>query len=122
LGIESGLFAGGIERAGVNRTGRGGATCRVGIGEGIGVRFRFGPRTKWAWAVLRAGFVARARLTAALRDFPARTAAFALRGFGPFEVDRRRAFGLADRCETLFLSRFNPASLFRLEFRTAGWR
>src|SRR5262245_47185382 len=50
--------AGGIERAGVTRTGRGGATCFVGRGDGIG-----SARATRA-CVLRAGVVARARLIA----------------------------------------------------------
>jgi len=53
--------AGGMERAGATSTGRVGATCRVGIGEGIGC-----DRACLADAcALRAGVVARARLTAA---------------------------------------------------------
>jgi hypothetical protein len=55
-----------MERAGVTRTGRGGATCRSGIGEGMAsVRMRGGViPTGWvwgAWLALRAGVVARAR-------------------------------------------------------------
>src|SRR5687767_12912411 len=69
---------GGIERAGVTRTARGGATCRVGSGEGTGSLRRAGAwlaRTL-AW-VLRAGVVARERVT----DFEVREAAgFFLRG------------------------------------------
>src|SRR5712692_4673928 len=51
LGGATGFLAaslGGIERAGVKRIGRGEATCRVGIGDGIGVRLRFGLRTRCA--------------------------------------------------------------------------
>jgi hypothetical protein len=74
----------------------------VGIGEGIGTRFLPGA----TWVVCRAGFVARARLT--VRGL----LAAGLRAFGR-EVDRRRdeAFVFADRCVTLLLSRFKPASL-----------
>src|SRR5207245_6733774 len=53
---------GGIERAGVTSTGRGGATCRIGIGFGTGSGL-----VRAAWAapcVERAGVVARDRLTA----------------------------------------------------------
>jgi hypothetical protein len=49
--------AGGIERAGIKSTGRGGATCRIGIGDGSG-RGR-------ACAALRAGVAALARLMVA---------------------------------------------------------
>jgi hypothetical protein len=50
---------GGIDRAGATRTGRGGATCFSGSGDGTtSVR----SRAAVAWA-LRAGVVARARLT-----------------------------------------------------------
>jgi hypothetical protein len=50
---------GGMERAGATSTGRGGATCFSGSGDGTtSARIRAGA----AWA-LRAGVVARARLT-----------------------------------------------------------
>ena len=78
------------------------------MGDGIGVRLRFGPSTRCA--VLRAGFVARARLTVAFRDFAPRSLAGVLRAFGPLAVGRGRAFGLADRRAALLLSRFKPAS------------
>jgi hypothetical protein len=58
---------GGMERAGVTSTGRGGATCRSGIGDGMASdRMRGGViPTGWvcgaAWFALRAGVVARAR-------------------------------------------------------------
>ena len=61
--------AGGIERAGVTRTGRGGATWRSGIGDGTG---SLRPRelavrgTADRFGAFRAGLVARARLTAGL--------------------------------------------------------
>jgi hypothetical protein len=57
-----------MERAGATRTGRGGATCRVGIGEGKGccrkglISACLPPRGR----ALRAGVVARARLTEVL--------------------------------------------------------
>jgi hypothetical protein len=54
--------AGGIERAGVTRTGRGGATCRVGSGDGIG--FAFMTVRRCVMCVTRPGFAVRARLTA----------------------------------------------------------
>jgi hypothetical protein len=50
-----------MERAGVTRAGRGGATCRVGMGDGTGTR-----GFKAVWPVFRAGLAARARLTWAL--------------------------------------------------------
>ena len=58
---------GGIERAGVTSTGRGGATWRSGMGEGMASdRMRGGViPTGWvcgaAWFALRAGVAARAR-------------------------------------------------------------
>ena len=52
-------FGGGIERAGATRAGRGGATCRVGMGDGTGTR---GLKIVW-WPVCLAGLAARARLT-----------------------------------------------------------
>jgi hypothetical protein len=58
-------FWGGIERAGVTSAGRGGATCRVGIGDGTGTRGAFA----MACPVLRAGLDALARLIWAL-PFP----------------------------------------------------
>jgi len=79
----------------------------VGIGEGMGVRLRFGAVTR---CVLRAGFVARARLTVAFRDWEARAFGWLLRALGPLDVGRRRALGFADRCAALLLSRFKPAS------------
>jgi hypothetical protein len=91
----------------------------VGIGEGIGVRFRFEPSRPGA--VLRAGLVARARLTAAFRGFRSLAGGDFLRAVGLFEVDRRRDFGFADRCATLFLSRFKPASLFSHGARSVGF-
>src|SRR5688572_31287741 len=58
---------GGIDRAGVTRTARGGATCFVGSGDGIGSLRRAGAcvASTLTW-VLRAGVVARDRVTAAL--------------------------------------------------------
>src|SRR5687768_10784861 len=58
---------GGIDRAGVTRTARGGATCLVGIGDGIGSVRRPGACVaSTLTCVLRAGVVARDRVTAAL--------------------------------------------------------
>src|SRR6266436_1467690 len=54
---------GGIERAGVTSTGRGGATCRTGIGLGTGSGRMRAACAAW---VERAGEVARDRLTACL--------------------------------------------------------
>ena len=67
--------------------------------------------------MLRAGLVARARLTAGLRAlFTCGLRAFALgvlrRGLEAEEEARRPADGRFNRCFTLFFSRFKPASLF----------
>jgi hypothetical protein len=88
---------GGIDRAGVTSTARGGATCRVGSGEGTGSLRRTG---EWlartlAW-VLRAGVVARERVT----DFEVRGAAgFFLRGVRVEALRFLRAERLADRLD-----------------------
>ena len=55
---------GGMDRAGVTRIGRGGATWRVGIGDGSGLARGRGLVARAC--VLRAGVAARARLTRAL--------------------------------------------------------
>jgi hypothetical protein len=66
---------GGIERAGVTTAGRGGATCLVGIGDGTASDARRALAAARRLAcVLRAGVVARERVTAldgraAGRDF-----------------------------------------------------
>src|SRR5688500_4401937 len=58
---------GGIDRAGVTRTAGGGATCLVGIGGGMGSVRRPGACVaSTLTCVLRAGVVARDRVTAAL--------------------------------------------------------
>src|SRR5262249_14959779 len=63
------MLAGGMDRAGGTSNGRGGATCRRGMGEGRGWLRRFAGSTRAGavapW-VLRAGAAARARLTRAL--------------------------------------------------------
>src|SRR5262245_4729923 len=64
-GCRSSRVAGGIERAGATRTGRAAATWRVGIGFGIGSRIRALAADAAVW-VLRAGVLARARLTVAV--------------------------------------------------------
>ena len=49
-----------MDRAGATRTGRGGATCRVGMGDGMGPGRTLAAAVE---CVLRAGLAARARLT-----------------------------------------------------------
>src|SRR5687767_14622884 len=76
---------GGIERAGLTTAGRGGATCLVGIGDGTGSATRRAlAAPRMLACVLRAGVVARERVTAF--DFEGRDG----RGFG-------RALWLPDR-------------------------
>ena len=54
---------GGIERAGTTSVVRSGATCRVGMGDGIGARLRRAAGTAFEGCVARAGVDVRARRT-----------------------------------------------------------
>jgi hypothetical protein len=91
--------AGGIDRAGVTSTGRGGATCRIGIGEGSGFpRKRRRGRTcattlAGEMCVLRAGVAARARLTVAFECLADTLLRFLRLERRVFRVLRREADG-----------------------------
>src|SRR5262245_45192498 len=98
--------AGGIERAGVTSTGRGGATWRTGRGDGMGFGFALAVR-RCVMCVTRPGLAVRARLTAGFLE----------RADG-LEVGRLGLLCLAfDRATFFFLAvpRFNRILLLSLQ-------